>query len=153
MIFVTSGTIGSDQIVEKIDEIAPRLKDTVFVTIGRGKYIPKNCQWVRYTSSITDYFRKANLIITHGGAATLFECLSLKKRIIAVPQKHTDDQTDIVNKLSEDGYIIKCENLDELEKYVKTRRKLKKYSRPANNIAGKITQFLRHDTHTKELKM
>ncbi len=142
MIFVTAGTIGSDDIIKKIDEIAPKLSDTVFVTLGRGSYIPKNCKWVRYTPQITNYFRKANLVITHGGAGTLFECLLLNKRIIAVPQKHTDDQRDIVDKLSEEGYIIKCEDLDELEKFVKDRRKLKKYSKPKNNIAKKITHFL-----------
>ena len=142
MIFVTAGTIGSDEIVKQVDEIAPRLKDSVFVTIGRGSYIPKNCKWVRYTSSITTYFRKANLVITHGGAGTLFECLILNKRIIGIPQKHTDDQTDIVNKLNEDGYIIKCENLRDLEKCINDRRKLKRYSSPKNQIVEKITQFL-----------
>lgn len=142
MIFVTAGTIGSDDIIKKIDEIAPKLNDTVFVTLGRGSYIPKNCEWVRYTPKITAYFRKANLVITHGGAGTLFECLLLNKRIIAVPQKHTDDQSDIVNKLSEDGYIIKCENLGDLEKYVRDRRILKKYSKPKNGIAEEIKYFL-----------
>jgi len=142
MIFVTAGTIGSDDIIKKVDEIAPKLNDTVFVTLGRGGYIPKNCKWVRYTPKITAYFKKANLVITHGGAGTLFECLLLNKRIVAIPQKHTDDQSDIVDKLSEDGYIIKCDSLDELEKYVKNGRKLKKYSKPKNNIAEEITQFL-----------
>ncbi len=142
MIFVTTGTIGSDDIIKKIDEIAPNLDDTVFVTLARGNYIPKNCKWVRYTPQITTYFRKADLMITHGGAGTLFECLLLNKRIIAVPQKHTDDQSDIVNKLSEEGYILKCDNLNELEKYIKDKRKLKKYSRSENTIAEEIKRFL-----------
>ncbi len=145
MIFVTTGTVGSDEITRKVDEIAPRLKDSVFVTIGRGKYIPKNCKWVRYTTSISDYFKKANLIITHGGAGTLFECMSLGKRIIAIPQKHTDDQSDIVRKLSDEVFIIKCENLDNLEECINDKKRLRKYIRPKCEITDVIQSFLDKD--------
>lgn len=142
MIFVTSGGLGSDEIVKKVDEIAPKLKDKVLVTIGKGKYIPKNCNWIKYTTEIKNYFKKADVVVTHGGAGTLFECLLLNKRIIAIPLKRTDDQTDIVNKLSEEGYIIKCENLKDLEKYIRDKRKLKKYSRPKCKIVDIIENFL-----------
>ena len=142
MIFVTTGTVGSDSIIRKIDEIAPKLNDNIFVTVGKGKYIPKNCKWVRYTTSIENYFKKADLIITHGGAGTLFTCMSFNKRIIAIPQSHTDDQTDIVNKLSGDGFIIKCEDLEDLERCIKDRKLLKIYSKPKCEIPTLIEEFL-----------
>ncbi len=142
MIFVTTGTIGSDDIIKKVDEIAPGLKDSVIMTLGRGKYIPKNCKWFKYTSSISSYFKRASLIITHGGAGTLFECLSLNKRIIAIPQDQTGDQKDLVDKLSEEGYILKCENLGELEGLVNSNKRLVKYNTPKLEIADKIEMFL-----------
>lgn len=142
MIFVTAGTIGSDEIIKKVDEIAPVLKDKVFVTLGRGNYIPKNCEWVRYTPSISKYFKQADIIVTHGGVGTLFECMSLNKKIIAIPQKHTDDQSDIVNKLSEEGFIIKCSKLDDLERCIKSNKKLKRYSKPKCEIPDIIQTFL-----------
>ena len=152
MILVTTGTIGSNEIIKKVDEIAPRLKDRVFATIGRGTYVPKNCKWVRYTPKIGVYFKQAKLIITHGGAGTLSDCLLLNKRIIAIPQKHTDDQTDIVNKLNGEKFIIKCENLENLEDYIKDKRTLKKYSKPECKIPDKIEDFLINEIKSKKLK-
>lgn len=145
MIFVTAGSAGFDDLVKEIDKIAPKLKDKVIVNVGYGKYKPKNCEWVGYTDKFNDYVKKSSLIITHGGAGTLFTCLKTNKKIIAVSnQNHEDNQTDLVNKLSEEHYLISCENLGELEKTISKAEKYKfrKYSSPKCGIAEYIIEFL-----------
>ena len=93
--------------------------------------------------SIVPYVKRARLVITHGGAGTIFDCLNNGARIITIAKKHADDhQTDIINKLSNDGYIINCKNLEGLEKCIKNGKKLKKYTPPKSEVADKIVEFL-----------
>ncbi len=146
MIFVTVGIGGSDGIVRKVDDIASKSKEKFFVVLGEKRYvnyIPKYCKWVYSVPSIIPYVRKARLVIAHGGAGTIFECLKNGSRIITIAKKHTDNhQTDIVNELSERGYIIRCESLDALEKCIKSKQRLKKYISPKAEIADKILEFI-----------
>lgn len=145
MIFVTAGSAGFDELAKEIDMLSPELKEKVIVNIGYGSYKPRNCEWIGYTDKFEDYVKKADLIITHGGAGTIFPCLKSGKKIIAVPNKnHEDDQNDLVRKLSEGTYLIDCENLSSLEKcIVKARKfKFKKYNSPKCEISDRILEFL-----------
>lgn len=143
MIFVTAGIGGSDEIVEKVDRLAIRTNEKFVVVIGKGNYIPKNCKWFRYIPSIVPYVKQSRVVIAHGGVGTLFECLSNGARVISVAKEHIGDhQTDIIDKLSKEGYLIKCKNLDDLEILIKSNKKLKKYVRPESTVAKKISEFL-----------
>lgn len=59
-----------------------------------------------------ELIEKADLIITHGGAGSIFDALQLQKKVIALPRllrynEHVDDhQRELVEKLYKDGYII-----------------------------------------------
>lgn len=143
MIFATVGMGVSEEIVRKLDEIAPRIKDGILVLLGETKYVPKNCKYIRSVPSIVPFIRKSKLVISHGGAGTLFECLHNGARVIAIAKKHADDhQTDIINKLSRDGYIIKCADLEKLEYYISSNQMLKKYRRPKCGMPSAIMKFI-----------
>ena len=143
MIFVTVGVGVSEEIVRKVDEIAPRLNEKVFVLLGNTEYEPKNCKFVRSVKSIVPYVKRSRLVISHGGAGTLFECLDNGARVIAIAKKHADDhQTDIIDKLSNEGYIIKCGNIENLEEYIHSKKLLKPYKKPVCNIPKIILDFL-----------
>lgn len=133
----------SEEIVRKLDEIAPRIKDDILILLGETKYVPKNCKYLRSVPSIVPFIRKSKLVISHGGAGTLFECLDNGVRVIAIAKKHADDhQTDIINKLSIDGYIIKCNDLEKLEYYISSNHRLKKYRRLKCGIPDAIMDFI-----------
>lgn len=57
------------------------------------------------------YFQEARVIVTHGGAGTMFEALQAHKKTIAIPRlskygEHVDDhQLELTAKLSELGYL------------------------------------------------
>ncbi|MBI2547515.1 MAG: beta-1,4-galactosyltransferase [Candidatus Aenigmarchaeota archaeon] len=144
MIFVTVGSDKFELLVKKIDEIAPKLKENVVVQIGRGNYIPKNCKWFRFSSEMKRYYKMGDLIISHGGSGTLFECLKLGKRVIAVPNfgSSGQHQLDLVEELARENYITMCGNLEELESYIKNNRKYKVYKQPKCTIAEDIKKFL-----------
>jgi len=145
MIFATTGSAGFDELAREIDRISPKLKEKVILNIGYGKYKPKNCEWVGYTDRFEDYVKTADLIIAHGGAGSIFTCLKSGKKIIAVPNKsHEDDQSDLVEKLSGNGYLIACGNLSDLEGCIEKARKFKfkKYTSPKCRVQDYILEFL-----------
>ena len=143
MIFVSVGVGGSEEIVKKVDEIAQKLNEEVFIVLGNTKYVPKNCKWVISVPTIIPYVKKSHLVITHGGAGTIFECLNNGARIITIAKRHADDhQTDIIAELESRGYIINCPDINDLEKYIKSNVKLEKYNPPKSEIAAKILKFL-----------
>ena len=66
--------------------------------------------------------QNANLIITHGGVATIIEGLNHGKKIIAVPRlkkykEHVNDhQLQIIENFDDSGYIIGTNGVEEIER-------------------------------------
>ena len=145
MIFATVGTGSFDALVKRMDQLAPSLKEEVVIQRGDGEYTPKNCKHFTYKQSLTEEFRKAKIVVTHGGAGTLFELVGMKKRVVAVPNLDGVHNPDIVIKLSEDRHILWCENLEHLNTYIQRAKteKFKKYSAPKCTIQNEIKRFLK----------
>lgn len=144
MIFVTVGTERFDELVKKMDEIALELREKVTIQIGKGRYEPKNCKYFRFALDIDQYYEKADLIVTHGGAGTIFKLLRKNKKIIGIsnPEKPGEHQEDILKALSKQNYLIWCKDLKRLKETVKNAKKIKmkEYLKPECKIAEIITK-------------
>jgi len=140
MIFVTVGTTEFDALVKEMDKIARGSKKKVVCQIGpKGSYIPKRCGYFRTKLDISEDMEKAEVVITHGGAATIFEALVLGKRVIAVcnPKMKQDHQEDIVDTLASEDLILKGE-IGKLKKALGSKKELKPYRKPQCTIHKKI---------------
>ncbi|MDD1775840.1 MAG: hypothetical protein LUP94_00635, partial [Candidatus Methanomethylicus sp.] len=147
MIFVTVGSVAPfDSLIKRIDEIASQESLDITAQIGNGSYLPKNVKWFRFEKSLDPYFKAADLVITHNGAGTLFELLSLGKKIIAIPNPNTVQikNMDIVTKLSEEGHILACLDVKMLAGVLHRAREWtpKGYVAPECRIADVIKDFL-----------
>ncbi|MBN1487731.1 MAG: hypothetical protein JW981_08825 [Anaerolineae bacterium] len=146
MIFVTVGTSDFDLLVETIDELAPTLGEEVVIQIGRGDYIPRNCEHFRYAPSLAPYYDKANIVISQGGMGTTFEVLERGKKLLSVENTTCVDthQTEILKVLSEEGHLIWCKSMDELAAALEEIRTLdlKPYNPPTCEIAHIVKDFL-----------
>jgi beta-1,4-N-acetylglucosaminyltransferase len=146
MIFVTVGTTAFDSLIKSVDDISNQIKQEIICQIANGKYIPKNCEYFRFKSSIEKELRNADLVICHGGAGTLFKLMTLNKKVISIPNLERDDkhQTDLIDKLSKENYIIACYELSELKSKILDSGKvcLKKYENPECRIAEEIIKFI-----------
>ena len=144
MIFVTVGTERFDELVKKMDDIALELSEEVTIQIGKGRYEPKNCKYFRFAPDIDQYSEKADLIVAHGGAGTIFELLGKNKKIIGIsnPEKPGQHQEDILKTLSQQNYLIWCKDLNKLKETVKNARatNIKEYRKPECKIAEIITK-------------
>ena len=145
MIFVTVGTTKFEELVKKIDKIAPELGENVLIQLGNGKYKPRNCKWFRFSPNLDKYYKKADLVISHDGAGTLFELINLGKRVVALENKETIHNPDLVRKFSEEKHLIYCKDIENLKDciYKAKRYKFKKYRQPKNEICKKLINFLK----------
>lgn len=116
MIFVTVGTTPFDSLIKAVNESG--FQGEVIIQKAEGKYIPSNYEYFDFTSEIDRYYSKADLVVTHGGAGTIFKLLEKGKKIIAVANDDRSDhhQSDILERLSRDGYLIWCRDLANISK-------------------------------------
>lgn len=146
MIFVTVGTTAFNTLVEAVDKSG--INEKIIIQKSDGSYIPENYEYFEYTDKINEYYEKAELIITHGGAGTLFKLLKRGSRIIAVANEERTDkhQTDIIKKLDDENYLVWAKDLTKLTDYIKEIRvkKLNKYTQPEDNLAESILKYLKN---------
>lgn len=147
MIFATVGTTRFDEMVEAMDKIAPKFKEEVIIQIGNAAYIPQNCKYFTFDDDLLKYYKKADIVVAHGGAGITFEVLNLGKKLIAVENPHVLEghQRDLLGKLSYDGYLIWCIDLNTIEYCINNVKKMeiKKYVRPECRIGNMIVEYLR----------
>jgi beta-1,4-N-acetylglucosaminyltransferase len=148
MILITVGSVAPfDRLVMKADELAASgaINDVV-AQIGNGSYAPKNASWFRFEHGLAWCYKKADLIITHNGAGTIFELLGLGKKAIAIPNPDTIqmENLDIVKKLSSDGHILLCMDVEELGDAIERSRSWtpRPYREPPCRIPEMIEEFL-----------
>jgi len=131
MIFVTVGTGKFESLVKKIDDLKKEnlIKEEVILQIGNGAYIPKYCKYFRFSNSgLTNYYKKANIVISHGGPGTVFEILNLKKKFIAVPNKDRTDpmhQVEYLREMAKTGSFLLCENVKDINNFIRKIKKIK----------------------------
>ena len=146
MIFVTVGTGKFDELIKEIDRVAPSLNEKVIAQIGKGEYKPKNIEYFDFKNPLTNYYKKASLVISHGGAGTIYELLSLNKKVIGIANiNRTDEhQIEILNALSKQHFLMWCKNIGDLSGIIGCYKgiKIKKYEKPECKIAEKIKEYL-----------
>lgn len=93
MIFVTVGTHEQpfNRLLEEIDKLIEEgvIKEEVFSQIGYSTYIPKHYKYSKFLDYdvMQDYFKNADIVITHGGPSSFMEAIKFKKVPIVVPRQ------------------------------------------------------------------
>jgi beta-1,4-N-acetylglucosaminyltransferase len=146
MIFVAVGTTDFDALTMRMDRIAPTLSEEVVLQIGNGRYIPKNCQYFRFAPSLEPYYAQASVVVSHGGLGIITEALERGKKLISVQNTtcHGGHQEDLLRLLATEGYLIWCQDLDELPEVLERARKqaFRRYVAPDCGIHIVIKKFL-----------
>lgn len=117
MIFITLGTQAKDfsRLMKMVENLIKEygVKDVVAQT-GYTKYRPNTIKCLSFipVEQYEEYISKADVIISHAGTGALFSSIKKGKKIIAVARLKiygemvNDHQTEIVKKLSDEGYIL-----------------------------------------------
>lgn len=117
MIFVTLGTQAKDfsRLLKMVEELAKVHNiGEIIAQVGYTKYHPQGMTVYSFIPSeqYEQFVGKADVIITHAGTGAIFSALKRQKKVIAVARLKRngemidDHQTEIVKKLSSEGYIL-----------------------------------------------
>ena len=137
MIFVTLGT--QDKSFTRLLEAIQRqidlgnIKEKVVVQAGCTKFNSKDMEIFDLVSrdEFDKYMNECNLLITHGGVGSITGGLVHGKKVIAAARlkkykEHTNDhQVQIIDVFSKEGYILKLDDFDQLDKVLKKVQKFK----------------------------
>lgn len=127
MIFVTVGTHEQpfNRLLEEIDKLIGEgiIKEEVFAQIGYSTYTPKHYKYSKFLDydAMQDYFKRSNIVITHGGPSSFMEAIKVKKTPIVVPRQEkfnehvNNHQLDFCKELVKRDFPIICvEDIKEL---------------------------------------
>lgn len=156
MIFVTVGTQDKpfERIIKAVENavLSGKITDEVIVQAGNTKYDSDVIKILNYVpfEEFENYINKADIIITHGGVGSILNALKLGKKIIAVPRlkkygEHINDhQLQVIQKMSEEGFILSCEDENEIpEKIVEAKNFIvKEYNSNTENFIKGFKELL-----------
>ncbi len=126
MILVSLGTQDKSfvRLLKMLEEalVSCHITDKVVVQAGFTKYQSERMQVIDYLDmkQFEELLGKCDLLLCHGGVGTMLSAMKLNKKIIASPrlaqfhEHHNDHQREVINSFKEKGYILACENVEEL---------------------------------------
>jgi UDP-N-acetylglucosamine transferase subunit ALG13 len=149
-IFVTVGSTDFDALIQSADMLVPALDVEGIMQIGHGQYIPVNWPHFRFAPSLAPYYEQATLVIAHGGLATTMEVLGQGLPLVSAsnPDRYDHHQDDLLSAMAEEGYLVWCRHLDQLEQAVESALQaaqngsLKRYEPSECQIHTVIDRFL-----------
>lgn len=162
MILVTLGTQDKKfyRLIKEIDKLIEqkKIKEEVIVQAGSSSNYKSDRMKILNLIPMDEFdnlLKECSLLITHGGVGTILNGLRNNKKIIAVPRlkkykEHVNDhQLQIVSNFSDEGYILKVENINTLFEVIQYSKvfKPKKYEENnkkfINNLSKEIDNYLK----------
>lgn len=156
MIFVILGSqkFQFDRLLTALDKQISdgKIKDTIFAQTGCSCYKPMHFEYKQFMDR--DEFSRmqasADIIITHGGTGAIVGALKKGKKVIAVPRlskygEHVDDhQLQIIEEFVKSGFILECQNCDDLYVNIEQIRdlKLSEYKSNTQSYIDSISEFI-----------
>ena len=135
MVFVSVGTQKQDfnrifELVEKCDALQ---NEEIVAQTGNTKFESKKMKMLPSIDSkkYSEYKKKADLVICHGGVGTIFDALENGRKVLVVPRlekykEHINDhQIEVASALEKEEYLLMYKDGEDFEKYVK---KLKEFT-------------------------
>lgn len=145
-LLVTVGTTRFDRLVQRV-ALDPFFRSHECVLqVGPGGLHPEGFEVFEFTDRILAYYERAELVITHGGAGSIYQILELRKPMIIVPNTDRADQhqSDIATFMHNNGYALSVFALEELSNAVRmaSNMKFRTFERDAFFVGEDILSFI-----------
>ena len=147
-ILITVGTTKFENLIKAIDtekfyEMIIKYKFTkIIIQKGTGEYIPKiyekdkdkiNIQVSTLLNDFENIIKNSEIIISHGGAGIILECLKNKRKVIVCVNDTLMDnhQIELASSLDKEGYVHYCRKVndivDDIESLLNNKKQIKPY--------------------------
>lgn len=88
MIFATFGTAGPfKRLLDRLDELAAETGLEIIVQTGNTPMTAKHCTMFDFAPSLVDYFKRADLVISHAGLGSQLDLLRQGIPFVVVPRR------------------------------------------------------------------
>ena len=156
MIFSTLGTnpCGFTRLVEALDRYSLENHEDIVIQLGYTAYKPKNLNFFSFIgqAKMRGYIKSAEIVITHGGYGCIYDCLELKKKVIAVPRKRElkecydpgFGQEELIHKLEQENRIVALDDVKELASAIGKARNFSPNFELTNEIAVFLADWFLH---------
>lgn len=145
-ILVTVGTTKFDGLMAWLDTHFKDSPHRFTMQIADGSYQPVNFPWFTFTDDIERHYRESDMIITHGGAGSVYRLLEMGKRLIVVPNLERNDrhQLDLATVMAERDHVLMVTDFDDLASAIDRcgTHDFKPYQREPFHAAADIFCFL-----------
>ncbi|MBQ9514336.1 MAG: beta(1,3)galactosyltransferase EpsH [Clostridia bacterium] len=156
MIFITLGSqkFQFNRLLKKVDELIENgtINEEVFAQIGASDYKPQHFSYTEFMDNDTfsEYEKKADIVITHGGTGAIIGAVKQGKKVIAVSRlakygEHVDDhQVQLLRQFDDMGIIEACYDVDNLSDCYKKVLKTDyiPYVSNTKTIIGSIEEYI-----------
>ncbi len=139
------------QIGDRLAEADPSFE--VFAQSGNSDYIPSHYRSVSFMDKkeYEDKIDQCDILLTHGGVATIITALKKKKAVIVVPRlskygEHVDDhQVQIADSFAEMNYVMELNEDDDPVEMIRqcANHTFETYESHNDAVISTIREFLR----------
>ncbi|MDP5213582.1 glycosyltransferase [Pseudoalteromonas tunicata] len=144
-ILVTVGTSVFDGLIQAVDEQFSAEIFSITLQIAEGQYRPVNHTFFKRSKDFEHHLSEADIVITHGGAGTIFKLMEMEKPFIAVPNLERVDphQLDLAQFVEENQYGLVCRDLSMLKEIFDSLSSFKRkvYQKDAFFMADDIIDY------------
>lgn len=145
-ILVTVGTSAFNNLIQAVDEQIKPADYQVICQIADGSYKPKKHNYLSFSDNFADLIDSVDIVITHGGAGTVFNLLEVGKKLLVVPNLERIDkhQMDFSNFIATNDYGVICTDLKQLSIQLDfcQKHKPKRYQKETFFMANEIVKYL-----------
>lgn len=155
MIVVTLGTqkFQMNRLIEAMDNLAANIDEEVFVQRGYSTYEPKYCKYENFLDNekYKEVIENCSVLLTHSGVGSIMTAITSGKPVVVVPRlaeygEHVDNhQVEIAEAFARKGYVLTCNNIDELADTIEKARtyKMKPYEVKGGKVEDIILNFMK----------
>lgn len=160
MILVTLGTQDKSfiRLLEAIQKQIDlgKIKEKVVVQSGYTKFKSKDMEIFELIpmEQFDELIKSCDILITHGGVGSIITGLKNNKKVIAAARlkkynEHTNDhQLQIIENFDKEGYILRLDDFDKLDKTLDKAKKFipNKYKSNTNNMITLVDKYIEETT-------
>ena len=155
MILVLFGTnrYPFDRLAKAVENLAENSPEEVIVQLGYTFYHPHHVKSFDFLprQDLLSLISRADVVITHGGFATISDCLGLQKKIIAFPRRNDgvecydsgSGQEEIVRQLEKEGKLVGVYDERDLPGALEKARLLNTCKASGTEIPNLILDFVK----------
>lgn len=149
MIFITLGSqkFQFNRLLKKIDQLIVEgvIKEDVYAQIGYSDYKPLYFKYSEFIDrdKFSDFMKKSDIVITHGGTGAIITAVKYDKKVIAIPRlvrygEHVDNhQLQLISQFENLNLIYACKDCDEITSALEAVR-----SKDFNNYVSNTNKYI-----------